>query len=99
MVLAPCFGLPAKTMDRRTMAAKIPPSLCPRPVATKPGCRQFAVTPVPATREFAREQDVGELGAPICCHWAIILFHLQVIEIEEIALMGARHGIHDARRR
>jgi hypothetical protein len=43
------------------MVPKITLSRSPSPVATKPGCKQFAVTPVPAEpREFAREQDIGE---------------------------------------
>ena len=50
-----------------------------------------------ATREFAGEQDVGELGASIRCRGAVVLFHLQVIEIKELALMGTRCRINNAR--
>src|SRR5215831_17093057 len=104
MVLAPRSGLAAKSIERRTMAPKIAPSLWPRPVATKPGCRQFAVTPVPVRRRASSRVNrmLASLRASIRCHGAIIRFHLQVIEIEEIALMGTRRGrrgIDNARRR
>jgi hypothetical protein len=101
MVFAPRSGLLAKTIERCTMAAKMPPSLWPKRVATKPGCRQFAVTPVPARRCASSRVNkyFGELGAPVRGHRAIVLFHLKVVEIEGVAPMGSRCRIDDPCRR
>jgi hypothetical protein len=42
-------------------------------------------SPGEAVRKFAREQYVGELGAPVRGHSAIVLFHLKIVEIEGVA--------------
>lgn len=76
-VSAPCSGL-----NR--------PLLRLKPLATRPGWKQLAVTSVPSSRrpEFARGQDVGELGLSVSPKTAIEALGVQVVEGDVRALVG-----------
>jgi hypothetical protein len=50
MVSAPFSGEIAKILATRTACERNPPLPSPKRVATKPGCKQLAVTPCPAQR-------------------------------------------------
>jgi len=50
MVLAPSSGVSANFLAVLTTNDPKPPLASPKRVATNPGCRQFAVTPLPSRR-------------------------------------------------
>src|SRR5215510_12220232 len=71
------------------------------PVATSPGWKQFAVTPVPsrASRQFSREQDVGQLGFAVAAKAPVGAFGVEIVERDVCSLMRLGCRSDDAGRR
>src|SRR5580693_6861763 len=101
IVSAPFSGEIAKSLASPTKREITPPLWSPKRVATKPGCRQLAVTAVPRRRrgEFAREENVAKFRAAIGFHGSKTFGQLQIVEIEFGSLMRGRSCADDARRR
>ena len=79
---------------------KSQPLFWPNLLATKPGCRQFAVTfgPLQQRREVVGEEDVGELALLIGAPTAIALRPLRVLQVHLRPAMGLGGHVDDAGR-
>src|SRR5215471_14278962 len=71
MVFAPGSGAPANIIAPRRTHPNRPASRWPKFVATNPGCRQFAVTPVSATRRLRQGESLSSITADFCCRLGV----------------------------
>ena len=69
-------------------------------VATRPGWKQLAVTPVPSrrARQLGREQDVGELRLTVAPQAPVGTFGVEIVERNARALVSGRRRGDDAGR-
>ena len=86
------LGEPEQVRNRAPLSS-------PKRVATKPGCRQFAVTRCAAqpAGELARKQDVAQFRATIGFQGPVILRRLKIVEIQGGVLVRGGSRVNDAR--
>jgi hypothetical protein len=87
LINAACDGTPGHPPSEQDVASPAkreikPPLSSAKRVATKPGCRQFAATPVPRRRRASsREEECCKAWNGHRLSWSEVLRQLQIVEI------------------